>query len=115
MSWHYPGATDGATTPDLPEGWQVEHCSVGHLVVAVAGEVDALTAAQLTAAIREARAESPPTGADRGSLPGRFPGVGGMTVLLTARNQVPPGDVFGVRRRRSRAPKHDCARSPAQA
>ncbi|WP_445165614.1 STAS domain-containing protein [Mycolicibacterium sp. Dal123E01] len=97
MSQNEPGAGDGDETPDLPEGWHVEHYSVGHLVViAVRGEVDALTAPRLTTAIREARAAAPEAGLIVDLCQVEFLASAGVTALLATRNQIPPSTAFGV-------------------
>ncbi|MBB3751354.1 anti-anti-sigma factor [Mycolicibacterium sp. BK634] len=99
MSQNRPDEGDGddVETSDPPEGWYVEHYSVGHLVVvAVNGEVDALTAPRLTTAIREARAAAPEAGLIVDLPRVEFLASAGVTALLATRNQVPPSTPFGV-------------------
>jgi anti-sigma B factor antagonist len=97
MSQNRPGTGDDVQAPDVPEGWHAEHHVVGHLVVvAVSGEVDALTAPRLTAAIREARAAAPDAGLIVDLSRIEFLASAGVTALLTVRNQVPPRTAFGV-------------------
>ena len=96
MSEHFPdpgvvGAFVG------PEGLGVEHRWVDDVVVvAVSGEVDALTAPALTAAIGEAVARSSPMGVIVDLSQVGFLAAAGLSVLITTHDEVTPKARFGV-------------------
>lgn len=77
-------------------GFEVEHHWVGQVVVVtVSGDVDALTALQLTAAIGEATVGSP-AGVIVDLSQVSFLAAAGLSVLLAAHEQVTPNFSFGV-------------------
>ena len=96
MSEHFPAAGDADAFVGSP-GLIAEHRWVDHVVVvAVSGEVDALTAPAFTAAIGEARAGSSPTGLIVDLSRVSFLASAGLGVLIATRDEVTPNARFGV-------------------
>ena len=99
MSAHRPTVSGGddAGAVSCPQGLDVEHHWVNDVVVvAVGGEVDALTAPALTSAIGEALAGSSPTGVVIDLSQVSFLASAGLSVLITTHDEVTPNARFGV-------------------
>ena len=96
MSAHFPAAGDAGAVVGS-QGLIVEKRWVDDVVVvAVSGEVDALTAPALTAAIGAARAGSSPAGVIVDLSQVAFLAAAGLGVLIAAHDEVTPTVRFGV-------------------
>jgi anti-sigma B factor antagonist len=96
MSGHFPDTGDDEGASTGPERLGVEHHWVDHLVVvAVTGEVDALSAPQLSAAIGVALAGSP-AGLIVDLSQVDFLASAGLGLLIATHDEVTPNARFGV-------------------